>query len=388
MTPLYADRGSVQKSRAGSERDRLQRIREDLASPPPGKGGKSKKGSSVLGGFFKKRSKKGKKDDEFDDIAVLAEKDSMEITRDSQDSSDTRQSPQTPQMQPKAELRKLEARVEPARVLSEKVRLEPRLGSPAALAASRSSTIRKVEPESPERQRAATASLERVVSPTDSGPNILTYPQQTLVQVSEPDVSAAPIRESPKLSPSPMAKQSIALDTGFKPQPITDKFISPSGSSMTSFENAFSESPDPLTPVEEDIQSEIHRNDDREDNSGSPLEHASPTSSNPELESLVGGVEVPPTPTALWSDASLKVFFDDEQDVHNLLVVVQDNSDIPTPTNHPDINPLFAESHNKLQDLTSVSPIYLPCHVFLQLLIFAKRLDGLLGNYLRTRSRT
>lgn len=63
--------------------------------------------------------------------------------------------------------------------------------------------------------------------------------------------------------------------------------------------------------------------------------------------------------TRTWSDWSLRTYFEDDNDVRDMLIVVQqDKGNVVQQKQHPDISPIFADSTKRLADITRV------CHFF------------------------
>ncbi|KAI9835484.1 MAG: hypothetical protein M1838_005287 [Thelocarpon superellum] len=76
------------------------------------------------------------------------------------------------------------------------------------------------------------------------------------------------------------------------------------------------------------------------------------------------------TPTPTWSDASLRTYLEDDNDIRDLLIVVHDKSGVePAGPDHPLMGGLFKEENARLADITT-------------------RLDGLLGDWMARRGRT
>ena len=74
------------------------------------------------------------------------------------------------------------------------------------------------------------------------------------------------------------------------------------------------------------------------------------------------------TPT--WSDASLRAYLEDDNDIKDLLVVVHDKSDVkPARKDHPIVKNMYREENQRLSKLSN-------------------QLDGLLGDYLARKGRT
>ena len=113
----------------------------------------------------------------------------------------------------------------------------------------------------------------------------------------------------------------------------------------------------------------------QEDPSTSPV---SPLSSPELLEAPQEGDAREATPastaqsssnTPTWSDASLRAYLEDNNEIRDLLVVVHDKSDVKTAgADHPIVKNLFKEENRKLGEISN-------------------RLDGLLGDLLARKSR-
>ena len=330
-----------------SDREKAQRIREELVSPPPTKGGKPKKGSSVLGGFFKKRSKKGKNHEEVDDsIGHNGDKSSLE-SRDSQDSNEARHQPiEVRKLEPRKEQPKPVARPEPRQEPQpesrQEMRSEPVRQNPTQLHAG-GATIRKVEPESP-------TSIGRKLS-IDTCENVKPIDYGETSQTVE--ILRQELRSD---SPSSISGAGEGYTNGFKADSKSDipkgrttgeKVISPSQLSINSIDRAFAESPDPLTPVEE-LAPPLVPDNESEDHS-SPIDNM--------RDAFENSVDTARSRATTWSDSSLKTFFEENNDVQDFLVLVHDCSGISVRPDHPDIMPLFQDANSKLQDLTNVSHI-------------------------------
>ena len=72
------------------------------------------------------------------------------------------------------------------------------------------------------------------------------------------------------------------------------------------------------------------------------------------------------TPT--WSDASLRAFLEDDSEIRDLLIVVNDKTDVKPRKDHPVVQSLFREENQKLGEIE-------------------RRLDELLGNFLGRKGR-
>lgn len=357
--------------RSTSERERVQRIREELVSPPP-KGGKGKKSTSVLGGFFKKRSRKGKHAYEIDDVLGNAEKNSPE-GRDSQDSTERQQAVESRKAEPRKDQARPAIRPEPRQEPKPELKPEP-VRQIAIQLQPGVATIRKVDPESPITDRCVDRKLT-----IDTSHDMVKLSEKGAVAQTVGDILKEELRSASDTSfentptemltspssPNPSAMigkvNGIKVDTFHdspKHRSPRENITSPSESSVTSFDRPFSESPDAYTPVDDPPPPLIADNGSEEQSS--PVEATN--------ETFETATDVPPVQTATWSDTSLRTFFEDSSDLRDFLLLVQDRSGINVRNDHPDIVPLFQDANAKLLDLTN-------------------RLDGLLGDYLQRRGR-
>ena len=71
------------------------------------------------------------------------------------------------------------------------------------------------------------------------------------------------------------------------------------------------------------------------------------------LDTSMGGLH---EPKDTWNDASLREFFDDGEEVRDLLVVVYDKTGVePVGNDHPVVGGMFSKENLKLADMTNVS---------------------------------
>ncbi|KAI5812810.1 hypothetical protein BZA77DRAFT_335121 [Pyronema omphalodes] len=202
-------------------------------------------------------------------------------------------------------------------------------------------------------------------------------------------------RPSESDTPSSINKPAYSPQT-YQPYPSTSSTITSPTKSSSAFTtprnfDRLSESPEEIS-----FHDAAERNDPLDNSSGpeSPEPHSPATSatseqeieiihrsntfdtavtspdSGAEMNSINGDMLHPGhTITRSWSDWSLRTYFEDDNDVRDMLIVVQqDKGETKKPGNpHPEIAPLFAPSSRKLADLT-------------------KQLDGMLGDWLQRRS--
>jgi hypothetical protein len=113
--------------------------------------------------------------------------------------------------------------------------------------------------------------------------------------------------------------------------------------------------------------------------SGSEDTSSSPAHSSPEIIDRANTVESSSPDshpmTRTWSDWSLRTYFEDDNDVRDMLIVVQqDKSTSATPKReHPEIDPLFEDASTRLADITKVSSFYSNSPLCLSFFFFVGR---------------
>lgn len=379
-------------------------------------GKRLKKGGSVLGNLFKKRSRKGKKGEDDDDVddwlhgthgpdPRLVEK---QTSIDSSRSSESKDSPtvvgrpgggdavvrreKVEALLRDEQHRLAQQRREAQQQLAQRGREPPRerealQQQQQQQAQAAAPTLRRVEPEAGE-GRPPPASTSSSTS-TSTAANTSAIP--TSRQPTEP-VTASPV----DVRQLPDALRVARPDAG---QINHGSSSSRSGGAQQQQEKApgdqtvyaahrqgagiagtdgtverLSESPEQITFHDAAERPElVDHSSGAESNEAS----SSPVGSTPEMmdrsntfdtavTSPGGGESSPPplgnngvagghTITRTWSDWSLRTYFDDDNDVKDMLVVVQqDRGDAPPQLQHPAIAPLFADSSRRLTDITKV----------------------------------
>lgn len=147
-------------------------------------------------------------------------------------------------------------------------------------------------------------------------------------RLSESPVEVSPI-EPPVSQQSSSASQppTLMVDTSSNSEPRSVSPISPVSSSSSSIVDADAETPN-----------------DAED------------STNPSATSPHGDVPTPSTArsTSTWSDASLRAYMDNDDDIRDLLIIVHDKSNVvPAGPDHPITGNLFCAEKGRLAEMQS-----------------------------------
>ncbi|CAZ85316.1 unnamed protein product [Tuber melanosporum] len=402
-------RTSIEKS---SKRD------DGITSPQPGSkdSRKAKKGGSVLGNLFKKRNKKGRKDEEDDLEEWLHSGDRADKQNASISSRESEDSQMESVKKDKEEFhRREEQRRQQAQQTLRKQQQQREGPQKPTVNTGAPSTIRRVEsggsPNSADREnkgdvvhgptaqqkqsielyrndsaskpvavyapsgRKRSTSSERRSGETDRGPPAEEKPV-TLYSFAEPKALETAANNEAVRKPSEDNIKPAYVPNTYQPAPQpSDSGSSGNGSGVSNSNNAhqfqerLSESPEHIS-----YHDAISDRPDILDLSSSS-ENTSPIHSSPEIIDRANTLESSSPEshamTRTWSDWSLRTYFEDDNDVRDMLIVVQqDKSNSSTAkTEHPDIGPLFEDASTKLADIT-------------------KRLDGMLGDWLQRKGRT
>lgn len=126
-------------------------------------------------------------------------------------------------------------------------------------------------------------------------------------------------------------------------------------------QEALSESPVNVSPL--DARGQMGLMGDASPQDERPVSPLSPPSSSPELVDEGDPKRDDGTPastpsssanTPTWSDASLRSYLDDENDIRDLLIIVHDKSNVPPAgPDHPITGSLFKEESKRLKEMTS-----------------------------------
>ncbi|KAL7275371.1 protein phosphatase regulator [Rhizina undulata] len=428
--PASSTNGSVKPLGKGIlEKDKQPSRAEAVTSPPPhGKERRHRKPGSVLGNLFKKRAKKGRKEEEeeLEEWLHGGEKRSVESARESEDSvsSQTRNREREEAQKREAQQRLQQRERERERGVQEPPSQLPEQASPPQQQQQQqASTIRKVEPE---KEIVDEKPVQiKVSQPTDSQEQQRAVIKPLTVQVPEPkvnDVQPArdeekkPKEEKPVVNGSPStsteqkpefkpqhnrymsADKSSPIETVYQPfnthtpqqkqaqlQPQPQAVVQRPQTELAPTKQAtqppaqqqqpgidrLSESPEQITFHDASDRPDLSVDTSSGDDTNAPT--PSPTDSSPELIEHTAIIDSEPQPVVKpWSDYNLRTYFEDDNDVRDMLIVVQhDKAPGGIKKDHPDILPLFHDATHRLSEIT-------------------KKLDGMLGDWLsrRTRSRS
>ncbi|GKZ85059.1 hypothetical protein AnigIFM56816_010822 [Aspergillus niger] len=370
LTPnLLRDENS--SGEAKESRGSMEAIDKTLSAIDKNKDDKKRKDKKpgMLSGLFKRKDKKTKSNDEDTDEA---EKTSTELSRTSpqpKTSSDSLSSPESARS-PK-----------PLVVQRQTSKLQKQ--PPSAMSPTRQDIIQEFGLQSP-------------IDGKEEPRPIMSSKDQTIRQVTSEEDDDIP--SSPPLGPfddSQEAMLSSARVPSPSKKPASTPFVNqehPSADIQKTWEEDMSENtysqqrsvaspPQKFTPKQT-----LNYQPQRLDSplSGSPLEgpvspltpglvaglpspgRHSVSSVSPPLSPIAGdsdhrGIDAVPasfetasagTPT--WSDASLRSYLDDENDIRDLFIIVHDNSNIPPAgPDHPITGCLFKEESKRLREMTS-----------------------------------
>jgi hypothetical protein len=374
----------VIKGRSSLDREKQfqQPKREDNVTSPPPPGKRPRKGSSVLNKLFKKGNRRGRKEeeDEIDEWLQGSEKQSIDSNR-SNDSGMAREvaSEEIKREKDEGQIREEQKRREEAqreqqqqqqKSREEREREAQKQREQQTISAT-ASTIRRVDSEpkdNPTSTSQTRGHLEAGLAPTMQGRNSKSPTETRRTPEPGRDDRVAPVslfREAAE-SPNPgLQSQDRKVSV--------DRLVQSPSSASHRFPHTerLSESPEHIT-----FHDAAERPDLILDTSPSPASNATSSSANssPEMigrsstfDSLTSpGTTVTPAPDNIgghamartWSDWSLRTYFEDDNDVRDMLIVVQQDKGDTVPTKeHPEIAPLFAESTRKLADITRVQSI-------------------------------
>jgi hypothetical protein len=385
----------VTKTERGSL-DREQKREEGVLSPPPAKGGRLRKGS-VLGNFFKKRNKKGRKDEE-DEVEEwlhsATEKKSLDSTRSTPMESPNGRAEETRKQKEEAQLMEAQRKLQETQRQQQQ---QPQQQQPQqqqqqqrpreSEQTEREAQQRRAQAQAQQSSAAAavTSSTIRRVESTDSQASSR-YQEPSPVEPRKPEPHVEPRQPEPQRglnvqAPAQTRPRSPAgivapINTnvgGMKPHPqqrkLTDerpvyspRTYQPVQPRPQDFQQQqqqqqqertverLSESPEQIT-----FHDATERPDTSSGDDTSSLEMIDRSSTFETTTTSPGTVEEDRTITRTWSDWSLRTYFEDDNDVRDMLIVVQQDKGEAVPQKqHPEIAPLFADSSRRLEDITKV----------------------------------
>ncbi|KAK2755080.1 hypothetical protein FQN54_006609 [Arachnomyces sp. PD_36] len=372
LTPnlLRDDSNGTEASGGSAElkgRASLESVEKALSAGDKNKEDKKRKEkkSNMLSGLFKRKDKKNKSnDDEYEefDRDKVSEESSRSSPQPKTSSESIPEGVKSPKQQvaPQRQTSKLQ-KAPPPEISPVKAE-HPPMQQP--MQHSSGST-----PSSPIKESAAGPSV-RSVRQDPSAPN-----SQQSVRVISPEASrndvASPVSPvSPGRTPNGDSLSPVKT-TFFNSSISSLDFPKPSDRSPTeplskglpqnessASQRALQESPVDVSPVTGPNQGPPGLVADTS-NSGSPV---SPPSSSPVLVDMANDSKDDATPTSTaasftapqWSDAHLRTYMEDGQDIRDLLLIVHDTSTCPPPDpNHPVTGNLFKEESKKLAEMSS-----------------------------------
>lgn len=334
LTPrlLRGDSDSGEVESPAKPRGSLENF-DKLSADEKDKKKKDKK-SGVLSGLFKRKDKKGKLDIE----GVENEKLSEEFSR---------ASPQ-PRDQPEVAVQKEKS---PQRQ-SSKLQKAP----PSGMSPKISPTKDESPKESPKLAQEA-AKSSPIVAPLTVRPVVQEQPNQ----MAKPSaLASSPTEPSLQMEEdaTPHASQPSLVTSRQPDQPIMERFghaptelVSPLEESRTvthppgliqDTSSSERRSESPVSPT----LSSVHSTTEHDNRS------TDPTTSSPQAD-------IPHTPsttrsTPSWSDASLRTYMDNDDDIRDLLIIVHDKSNVvPAGPEHPITGKLFGAEKDRLAEMQS-----------------------------------
>ncbi|EEA23161.1 protein phosphatase regulator [Talaromyces marneffei ATCC 18224] len=357
------------KSEPQEGRASMESIEKNLAAGDKSKRKDKKPG--MLSGLFKRKDKKGRtSEDDGEDM----EKTSEELSRSS------------PQPKVSTESLREHTNSKPSGLQrqSSKLHKQPPAENTPANQTQRTvqeAVVSMSEASSPVKEDYG-SSIRRVVSPS-TGPTVAPLQVRTSFernaaapeQRTPSSYTSSPVKTSPvKLmnTTSSMGANSKMYDDPIAEEPIqimsreeqpTNPFSSPQElRGNTHSDESLSDSLVEVSPSQIPMSSQppglVVDTYSQEERSVSPL---STQSSSPEIIERPDpkGDETTPvstvssTATATWSDASLRTYLDDENDIRDLLIIVHDKSNVqPAGPDHPITGSLFKEESRRLKEMS------------------------------------
>lgn len=345
----------------------------------------------MLSGLFKRKDKKNKgQEDEMED-----EKLSEELIRESSQDSSSQEtqsskavSPsqsQSPQSQPQRQSSKLQ-KTPPKHSSSAKT---PSRVEPASQKVSESNMTRPETPSGIENIVSKPAQPELIqssnnvplsVKPPDLTPKEPLQAESSQYSIRESSPARAVTESKPEQLKTP--KQRMPLDEFDSPD--TEEPSNPLDKVQGLIRTDLPKEHLPESPVKVEIPDQLRTPQPPPlviDTSSQEEPSISPTSpvSSPELiEATHYANDREETPASTtqsssniptWSDASLRAYLEDDEDIRDLLVIVHDKSDVkPANPDHPLVKNLFKEENQKLGEMSN-------------------QLDNILGDWLARRSK-
>lgn len=309
------------------------------------------KKSGMLSGFFKRKDKKSKATDPDNDEPL------------SPTDSSFRASPQ-----PKTSMESLsqDSRSKPQRPMSNKLQKQPPVVmSPTA------TTDQTKENETVPTSQASQSSVRPLTIPeedrTENSPGAVTSPASQPSPPAAAFVTPMESRDplaSPVYRPSSEAQRRGPYDAARTTAGQTSVTTPPmkfTPTVVSSRSDQGSESPVDVSPVEGHIPilaPGLTPDTAQRGQSGSPLSPpSSPEADSNDLkgtEATPGSLDTLSVDTPTWSDASLRSYMDEENDIRDLFIIVHDKSNIPPAgPDHPVTGRLFKEESKRLKEMNN-----------------------------------
>ncbi|KAL4809452.1 hypothetical protein BDV18DRAFT_80773 [Aspergillus unguis] len=309
----------------------------------------------MLSGLFKRKDKKSKSgDDDGEDL----EKVSGELSRSSPTPKTSSESVSSPEARPvkhvtpprqTSKLQKQQSEAASARETKESAEAPAQKERPTREQSRPDQTIRQVVLD--EVEEIAGSSRPK---PENNAPNTVRIPSPSK-KPSSPTSPTSPISPMSPMSPIGANDRQIPPSQGTYSRSVTSppqKFSGPQG---PEYQTRFMESPVNASPVDRQrspsvpgLTTDLPASDQAPSPDSPPL---SPAETADSRRAEAAQFEAP-TPT--WSDASLRSYLEDENELRDLYVIVYDNTNIPPAgPEHPITGNLFKHESKRLREMNS-----------------------------------
>ena len=364
---------TLEKISSEAERSKEDKKKRDK------KPGEKKPG--MLSGLFKRKDKKGRQDSETDEIEKVVSEESSRMSPQPKDSTDSLgqeklfpKSDRSPQRQSsklqKAPPSVISPKVSPTKDAQQTV--SPPLSADETKATAPnnvSSTLRQVTTESslsqpaPLNIRPSEASRDRMASPTNENRSTYGPPSRPARPESPIQRSAEPLTKStaqqPTQNPSSTDESETSADDD-TPQPRDQKErLSESPVEVSPIEkpttNVAPKSKSPPLKVNTSSFESQSQSPTQSSSSGSLVEAGTPRENDRSTDPTTSPHAATPSTArsiSSWSDASLRQYMDNDEDIRHLLIIVHDKSNvIPAGPDHPITGNLFSAEKGRLAEM-------------------------------------
>ncbi|KAL9109838.1 MAG: hypothetical protein Q9227_005541 [Pyrenula ochraceoflavens] len=359
-----------------------ERAREDKKKKDRKQGDKK---PGMLSGLFKRKDKKGRQDSETDDLVQISSEDSPSMSPQSKEPTDgpgQEKSVSKVERSPQRQSSKLQKA--PPGGISPKTSptkdLQQTVSSPIAeetrslSQTSIPSTLRPVTSENQMTQpaplniRPSEASRDRAASqPKEKGsmyiaPLRSTRPESPTSKRGEQPIK--PASQQPAKNPFSTDDSESATTDDDTPRPrqahdrLSESPVEVSPIEQSSANNLPGKQPPPLMVDTSSTSEPQSQSPVRSSSSGSLVEAGTPRendlSTDPTTTSPHADAATPSTARSVssWSDASLRQYMDNDEDIRDLLIIVHDKSNvIPAGPEHPVTGNLFSAEKGRLAEM-------------------------------------